>query len=279
VDQLEEIKSKVDIVELISQYLTLKKAGRNFKTPCPFHNEKTPSFIVSPERQIFKCFGCGEGGDIFGFMMKYENMEFGEALRFLAKKAGVKLKAEYQKQTRSDKESLYSANFLSSEFYHHILLKERAGAKAREYLKKRNITMDSVKKFKLGYAPDSWDITTSFLQKKGHDISNIIKAGLAVTKSGGRGYYDRFRARLMFPIFDLQGNVVGFSGRLLGKKTDKAPKYLNTSDTPVYNKSRLLYGLYQAKDAGEYCSSTRNRSYLRTGAIVKAICRASLPVF
>ncbi len=246
-DQLEEIKSKIDIVSLIQSYFPIKKAGRNYKSVCPFHSEDSPSFVVSPERQIFKCFGCGEGGDIFGFVMKYEHMEFGEALKFLADKAGVRLEKEYHKQTVSDKDYLYQINQLAADFFHYLLTKESVGEAARAYLKTRAITSESVERFHLGYAPNSWDLLGRFLQKKGFTLEQIDRAGLVVKKSNGRGYYDRFRARLMFPVYDLQGNVVGFSGRILIKKDD-APKYLNTPETPLYNKSRLLYGLWQSRE-------------------------------
>ncbi|KKP69526.1 DNA primase [candidate division CPR3 bacterium GWF2_35_18] len=248
-DQLEEIKSKLDIVTIIGERITLKKAGRNFKARCPFHSEETPSFMVSPERQIFKCFGCGEGGDIFGFIMKYEHLEFGEALKFLAEKAGVKLKQEYKKQATSDKDLYYKINFLAAEFFHYLLAKDKIGQKARDYLKERNIKETSVKEFNLGYAADSWDLLGRFLQKKGYTLPQIEKCGLIVQKTSGRGYYDRFRQRLMFPIFDLQGNMVGFSGRILNSKIKDAPKYLNTPETPIYNKGRLLFGLFQAKES------------------------------
>lgn len=246
-DQLEEIKSKLDIVAFINERIPLKKAGRNYKARCPFHSEDTPSFMVSAERQIFKCFGCGEGGDIFGFTMKYENMEFGEALRFLADKAGVKLEREYQKEASSRKEILYKINYLAAEFFQYLLTKDKSGQQARQYLTKRNITSHSVKQFKLGYAPDSWEILGQFLQKRGYQLADILQTGLIVAKSQGRGYYDRFRGRLMFPVFDLQGNVVGFSGRIIIEKTE-APKYLNSPETPVYNKGRLLYGFFQGKE-------------------------------
>ena len=263
-DQLEEIKRKIDIVELISQYLPLKKTGRNFKVLCPFHSEKTPSFIVSPERQIWKCFGCGEGGDIFTFLMKIENLEFGEALKELAKRAGVRLKRYRPSQSERQKEILYEINHLASEFYHYLLLHHPVGKRALDYILGRGISQKSLQLFKLGFAPNTWDSLQKFLVgKKGYKVETLEKAGLVIKRdtqyakrntshvsrlTSYPNHYDRFRDRLMFPLKDHRGNICGFAGRILDPKQKEA-KYINTPETLVYHKSDLLYGLNEAKEA------------------------------
>lgn len=249
-DQLEEIKRKIDIVELINEFVPLKKTGRNFKALCPFHPENAPSFIVSPERQIFKCFGCGESGDIFGFLMKTEGLEFGEALQTLAKRAGVKLKRYRPSEAERQKTLLYEINHLASEFYHYLLTSHRVGQKALQYLKvKRGINLKTIQLVKLGFAPAMWDGLQKFLvNKKGYKAQDLEKAGLVIKSERGRGYYDRFRARVMFPLEDHRGNVAGFAGRTLDPKQTEA-KYVNTPETLVYHKSDLLYGLRQNKEA------------------------------
>jgi len=246
-DQIEEVRRKTDIVGLISQYVPLKKTGRNFSARCPFHEEKTPSFMVSEERQIFKCFGCGEGGDVFKFLMKKENMEFGEALRFLADKAGVELKNYQPTQSQKIKERLAEINHLASEYFHYLLLEHNLGKKPLQYLLKRAITKASIKLFKLGYSPDSWDDLQRFLvNKKKYQPEDLELAGLII--KGNKGYYDRFRGRIMFPLFDLRGRIVGFSGRVLEKEAKEA-KYINSPETLLYRKSAVLYGLEITKDA------------------------------
>jgi len=248
VDQREEIKSKIDIVELIGQYLPLTKAGRNYKALCPFHTEKIPSFMVSPERQIWHCFGCGAGGDIFGFLMRYENMEFVEALRTLAKRAGVELKGWRGESGRwKEKEKLFRINRLASDFFHWVLLENQVGKKALDYALARGIKKESIKTFQLGYAPQSWDSLQRFFAKKGYQPEDLEEAGLVIKSEEGRGFYDRFRGRLMFPLFDHRGNAVGFAGRLLDPKAVEA-KYVNTPETPVYIKGDLLYGLNITKE-------------------------------
>jgi len=248
-DQIEEIKRKIDIVELISEYVPLKKAGRNFKALCPFHSEKTPSFIVSPERQIFKCFGCGEGGDIFGFLMRMEGMEFGEALRVLAKRAGVKLRRYRPSAAEKQKDLLYEINHLASEFYHYLLMNHSVGKPALNYILGRGIRRESLQLFKLGFAPQMWDGLQKFLVgKKGYRLEDLERAGLVIKSERGRGYYDRFRGRLMFPLKDHRGNICGFAGRVLEADVQKA-KYINTPETVLYHKSDLLYGLAETKGA------------------------------
>lgn len=239
-DDVELIKQKINIVDLISEYLTLKKSGVNFKANCPFHNEKTPSFVVSPERQIFKCFGCQKSGDVFTFLMEKEGMDFKEALEVLAKKAGVVLKKIDSKKDLKDR--LFEVNLKAQEFFHYILTKHKLGKKALEYIKGRGITDASIEQFGLGYAPNSWESQTRFLLKRGFTISEIISSGLAVpSKSGG---YDRFRGRVTFPLIDGKDRLRGFSGRCL---YPQEPKYINSPQTPIFDKSSLLYGINLAK--------------------------------
>jgi len=246
-DQVDEIRKKIDIVSFISEYIPLKKAGRNFKALCPFHSEKAPSFIVSPERQIWKCFGCGEGGDAFSFLMKIEGMEFGEALRVLAKRTGVKLVSYRPSGREAEKEKLYSLNYLASEFYHYLLVNHPVGKRGLGYLLERGIKKDSIKRFKLGFAPPLWDGLQRFLiGKKGYKLEDLKKAGLLAFGSGKPR--DFFRERIIFPLKDHRGNVVGFSGRVLPGKNETAPKYINIAETLLYQKSSLLYGLDQGKE-------------------------------
>ncbi|MBN1263449.1 MAG: DNA primase [Candidatus Pacebacteria bacterium] len=241
-DQLDEIRQKINLVDLVSEYTPLKKAGRNFKALCPFHSEKTPSFIVSPERQIFKCFGCGEGGDIFSFLMKAEGMEFSEALEKLADRAGIKLKDYHPSQDWQKKQHLFEINHLAAEFYHFLLLSHQIGKKALDYILGRGISRDSLMRFKLGYSPPFWDGLQKFMvSKKKYRLDKLEEAGLIIRSQ--RGFYDRFRDRLMFPLRDYQGNICGFAGRVLEKEA-KAAKYVNSPETPVYFKSQLLYGLW-----------------------------------
>ncbi len=244
---IDEVKSRLSIVDIIGARVTLKKIGRHFKALCPFHNEKTPSFIVSPERQIWKCFGCGKGGSVIDFVMEYEHMDFVEALEELAEKAGVKLERRSADTPEAKlKQELYAVNHLASEYYQYILTKHALGEKARSYLKHRGITDKATKTFALGYSPNSWDALGKFLRKKGYEPRLLERAGLLVASP--RGGYDRFRGRVIFTLRDHRGNVVGFSGRLLDPEAREA-KYINTSETPVYNKSNILYGLDVTKDA------------------------------
>ncbi len=248
-DQLEEIKKRIDIVNFIGQYLDLKKAGRNFKAICPFHQEKTPSFIVSPERQIWHCFGqCGEGGDIFGFLMKMENLDFAEAVKELAKKAGVKL-TQYRPAGGERKKQLwYEINHLTAEFYHYLLVNHPVGKKALHYILGRGVSKESIKLFKIGFSPDTWRNLQAFLiRKKHYSPEDLEKTGLIIKSESGK-YYDRFRGRLIFPLKDHRGNICGFSGRILTQEAKEA-KYVNTPETPLYHKSDLLYGLFEAKEA------------------------------
>ncbi|MFA5967288.1 MAG: DNA primase [Patescibacteria group bacterium] len=242
-DQLDEIKAKVDIVEFIGQYLPLKKAGRNFRTVCPFHGDKDPSLIVSPDKQIWHCFGCGAGGDIFGFLMKKEGLEFTEALGELAERAGVELKT--RPRDWGVKSKLLAINELSAKFFEKYMADTVAGRQAMNYLINRGVAPETITKFRLGYAPAGWDFLFKFLRRKEFTPEEIEKAGLIVNRNGKQ--YDKFRHRLMFPITDVGGRVVGFTGRVLDNNDQ--PKYLNSPETPIFNKGRILYGLSVTKES------------------------------
>jgi len=247
-DEVARVREKIDIVSLISEYLPLKKAGRNFKAVCPFHNEKTPSFVVSPERQIWHCFGCSKGGDVYTFLMDYENLEFLEALRILAKKTGIELsETDFVKKDTSKKEKTYSINKISSDFYHYILTKHNAGKKALEYLTKvRKIDPRLIETFLIGFSPIQGDILSEYLlEKKKYKTQDLIEAGLSFTREGR--IVDFFRGRLMFPLFDHRDNIVAFSGRVLQDDSAES-KYVNTRDTLVYHKGSMFFGLNLAKE-------------------------------
>lgn len=247
-NDLDEIKQKVDIVTLVSEYVTLKKTGANFKGLCPFHNEKTPSFVVSPERQIWHCFGgCNDGGDIFKFLMRVENIEFGEALKILADRAGVKLSGKLEKNRTTElRERIFQMNKIAADFYNFILTSHPTGERARKYLSERKITENSIKLFSIGYSPNSWETLRNYLVKKKFTLPEIEAAGL-VSKSAIGNDFDRFRGRLMFPLRNHRGEVVGFAGRLLEKDAKEA-KYVNTSETVVYIKGDQLFGIDTAKE-------------------------------
>lgn len=247
-DQVEEIKSKVDIVELIGARVTLKKAGRHFKGLCPFHSEKSPSFVVSAERQSYKCFGCQEGGDALTFLQKYEGMSFLEALEFLAARVGVVLKSYRPTAADAERKRVLEVLSLASEYYHYLLTKHPSGGVGITYLTKRGITKESIEQFYLGYAPTQWRSVSDFLiAKKGYKSEDLEAAGLIIRTEGGK-YYDRFRGRIIFPLRDHKGVVVGFSGRVLVSETKEA-KYINSPETGVYHKSQMLYGLYENREA------------------------------
>lgn len=245
---VEEIKRRLDIIEYIGSFITLKKAGRNFKAICPFHNEKTPSFVISPERQIWHCFGaCGEGGDIVKFLMKWENITFIEALKELANKTGVTLKKfSFEDKVWKKRERYFNMNSLATEFFSYLLNKEKYGKRAMEYLKERGIKTSVINKFQLGYAPQSWDSLRLFLKKKKYSDEEIFENGLII-KGERSGYYDRFRGRLIFPIKDSRDFIIGFSGRSLDENNKQA-KYINSPETPIYHKRETLYGINFAKE-------------------------------
>ncbi len=247
-DQVEEVKSKVDIVEIIGTRVNLKKAGRHFKGLCPFHSEKSPSFIVSPERQSYKCFGCQEGGDVLTFLQKYEGYSFLEALESMAARVGVTLQSYRPTEADSRRKRILEILSLSTEYYSYLLNKHESGAVARDYLASRGIRNESIKKFNLGYSPTQWRSVSDFLiKKKGYKIEEVEAAGLIIVSGEGK-YYDRFRGRVMFPLRDHKGVVVGFSGRTLSKEVNEA-KYINSPETSTYHKSQMLYGLYENREA------------------------------
>lgn len=238
---MKEVKEKTDIVQLIGEYVQLKKAGRNLKGLCPFHGEKSPSFMVNPELQIFKCFGCGEGGDVFSFLQKIEGMEFGEALQTLAKKAGITLTSYKPNQAEQMRDRLYAMHELLANAYHFVLTKHQSGAAALAYAKGRGISDEAIEVFRLGYVPERWDFAVEFLHtKKRYTLQELEQAGLGIT--GRSGLYDRFRNRLMFPLANSRGQVVGFAGRVLPGADEKAGgKYINSPETEIYHKGDLLY--------------------------------------
>lgn len=247
---IEEIKSKLDIVDVIASYVPdLKKAGANYKACCPFHSEKTPSFTVNPSLQIFKCFGCGKAGDVIEFIKEVEHSDFAEALQVAAEKAGVELTTKQSAQSTKEKkerEQLLQANLLTAKFYNYIIMQHTSGKKGLEYAtKKRLIDMQRIKDFMVGYAPNQTHNLKAFLTSKGFSVKDLVKWGLLVER--GNDTIDKFRDRLVQPIFNLKGEVVGFSGRYIGS-IKEAPKYLNSPETPVYKKNEMLYGLYQAKE-------------------------------
>ncbi len=248
-DQVSQVRERIDIVSLISEHISLKKTGQNFKALCPFHGEKTPSFVVSPIRQIWHCFGCGKGGDAFSFLMEYENMEFPEALRVLAKRAGVEIiQDRWQTQSSFKKEKIYKINFLAAQFYHYILTQHNVGKKALSYLSKRRINKRIIDTFMLGFAPvGSAALSNYLIGKKQFKKEDIVESGLGLLRNGQ--IFDFFRERIIFPLFDHRDNVTGFSGRVLDDKAKfSESKYINTRETDVYHKGRAFFGLNIAKD-------------------------------
>ena len=246
-DCLEQIKDAADIVEVIGEQVKLQRSGINYKGLCPFHNEKTPSFMVNPERRSFHCFGCGEGGNVFTFMMKYFQLTFPEAVKKLAERYHVQLpEKEFSavEQARLNKRNrLYEVNKKAVAIYHDFLLNRPGGAGARKYLAQRGISPEVTAAFQLGYAPESWDFICKKFSSPAEIRQAAADAGLIVANKRG-GFYDRFRDRVLCPLFDISGRVIGFGGRILGQGE---PKYLNSPESPVYNKSRELFGLYQNK--------------------------------
>lgn len=249
-EKIAEIQQASDIIQIISAHVHLKQSGRNFLGLCPFHSEKTPSFTVNPEKKLFKCFGCGEGGTVFQFIMKQEGVDFVEAVKLVASQAHIDLShLQNNKKTSfstAEKTNLVNITNFAAKFYHNVLLNSDYGKVARDYLKKRQIDDQSIKKFCLGYAPDNWDALLKTCKERNIPTALLEKAGLIIPKKEGNGHYDRFRNRLMFPILDARKQVIGFGGRSLD---DSLPKYLNSPETVLFNKSNVLYGIDQAKNS------------------------------
>ena len=248
---LEQIRAASDIVDIVGSCLPLKRAGANFVALCPFHKEKTPSFNVNPHRQIFYCFGCHKGGDVFAFVKEFENVDFPEAVRRLAERAKIPLQFEsggQEQQSRHLKERLLQVHERIAQRWQNILAHEPAGQMARDYLAKRAVSPEAVKLFRLGCAPEAWDDTVNWARSPGCDLGLVEKAGLILRKEGTDRYYDRFRGRLIFPICDEQGRVIGFSGRVLSGD-EKAAKYVNSPETPIFTKSKVFFGLDKSKRA------------------------------
>ena len=246
-NQVDEIKNKLNVVDVVSEYVTLKPSGANFKGKCPFHNEKTPSFMVSPERQMYHCFGCGAGGDMFTFIMSIEGIEFPEALRILAKKAGVELR-RMNPELHNQKTKSLDILSAATEYFHQNLFSER-GKSALDYLlNKRKLTEKTIREFKIGWAGSDWDGLLKYLNGKSYNNNDILKAGLIMQKRQSNGFFDRFRERVVFPISDPHGSAVGFTGRILVDQ-ENSPKYMNTPETPTFNKSHVVYALDKAKQA------------------------------
>lgn len=248
-EKIEQIRQAVDIVEVISDYVQLKKQGRNYFGLCPFHGESTPSFSVSPDKQIFHCFGCGAGGNAFSFLMELEGLTFQETAIKLASKANIELdinltSAPKETKVSKDVQSIFEAHELLRKFYHHLLVNTKEGQHALEYLLARGFTQESIDKFQIGYSLNSWDFVVKFLAKRNFPSEWMEKAGLIIKRERDGTYFDRFRDRIMFPIFDKNGNTIAFSGRTLGADE---PKYLNSPETVIFNKSKILYNYHLAK--------------------------------
>ncbi|MBN1937823.1 MAG: DNA primase [Anaerolineae bacterium] len=245
---VDEIKARLDIADVISSYIPLKRAGRNYKGICPFHSEKTPSFIVFPETQSWHCFGaCGTGGDLFSFVMKYENLDFGEALKSLAQKAGVTLETPRQGDLKRQKhlEKLYDIHATAAAYFHETLLKSPHGQPGRDYSAQRGLNEETIQRFQLGFARDDWRALSNHLLERGYERQDLLECGLIIPREDG-GFYDRFRGRFMIPIRDIRGQVIGFGGRVIGPGE---PKYLNSPQTPLFDKSHILFGIDLAKGA------------------------------
>ena len=244
---IDEVKQRIDIVEVVSQYVSLTKSGRTFRALCPFHSEKHPSFFVYPERQSWHCFGaCNTGGDVFSFIMKKEGVDFGEALRLMAQRAGVSLPSRFEPSAKRDeKERLYQVNEAVAQYFHDLLLSSQAGEKARSYVASRGLSLETITSFQLGFSPNSWEALKQYLMERGYTESELLAAGLVIETEAG-GTHDRFRNRLMFPICDIRGHITGFGARVLD---DLLPKYLNSPQTPIFDKSSSLYGINLATAA------------------------------
>ncbi len=246
---VEIVKSRINIVDIVGEYVKLTKAGSSFKACCPFHQEKTPSFNVNEEKQFYHCFGCGAGGDVFSFVMEIENLDFREALILLAQKAGVELQNEFigsSRESQDKKKNLYNILELATKFYEKQLWNGDGIKKVLPYLRDRGFSDEMIKKFRLGYSPNGWNHVRDFLVEKGFDNEIILQTGIIIKNDRGK-FYDRFRNRIMFPISDVLGRVIGFTSRVLPEDNDNQAKYINTPETLLYHKSNVLYGLNHAK--------------------------------
>jgi len=242
---IHEVKQKIDIVEVIGEYVSLTKAGRTFRALCPFHSEKHPSFFVYPEQQSWHCFGaCNTGGDIFSFIMKKQGIDFGDALRFLAQKTGVTISSKFEPEAE-ERERLYQANQAAAQYFHNLLLNSPAAEKARSYVASRGFSSKTITDFQLGFSLPSFEALKKYLLDRGYTESELQDAGLIVEGEGGRTH-DRFRNKLMFPIHDARGRITGFGARVLD---DSLPKYINSPQTPIFDKSSSLYGINLAQTA------------------------------
>jgi len=263
-NNVEEVKARLNIVDIVSEYVRLTKAGANWKGLCPFHHEKSPSFMVNEDKQIFHCFGCAKGGDVFTFVQEMESLEFREVLKMLADKAGVQLE-QYKSEDTGNKKRILAALELATKFYETQLWKGMGKDKIMQYLHERGLTDESIQKFRLGYAPNGWDNIIKFLTGRGFTIQEIAQTGLLVEKTAdsnqntansNKNFYDRFRDRIMFPISDNMGNVIGYSARVAPGGDETQAKYVNTPETVVYHKSKVLYGLSHAKQ------DIKNKNYV-----------------
>jgi DNA primase len=245
-DFVDKLRAQSDIVAIVSEYVPLKKKGRNYWGCCPFHQEKTPSFSVAPDKGFFYCFGCQAGGDAFRFLMRVENIGFGEAVKLLAQKLNIPVpeneRTEAERQKEREREAVFHANALARDFFHACLIKSPLGIHALSYLVERGLMVDTAQSLKLGFAPDDWDKLSTALQKRGVSPDILVKAGLSIPRAQ-EGVYDRFRNRIMFPIEDIRERVIGFGGRVMD---GSQPKYLNSPETPVFNKRTVLYNIPRA---------------------------------
>jgi DNA primase len=249
-DKIDEVRNASDIVDVISSFVTLKKRGKNYLGLCPFHQEKTPSFNVSPERQMYHCFGCGVGGNVFTFVMEHEKVSFVEAVRSLAERAGIPLPEPGTQDSAqaTENEALYAACRTGARFFYDNMMNTTEGKLAFEYFHHRAFSDDTIRKFGLGYSMNAWDSLVRFAEREKLDLATFEKAGLVLRRDEGNGHYDRFRGRAMFPIFSPSGRVIAFGARKL-REDDQLGKYINSPETPIFNKSRVLYGLFQSKEA------------------------------
>ncbi len=247
---IEEIRSKTDIVDLIGEHVRLTKRGKNWFGLCPFHGESTPSFSVSEDKQLFHCFGCGASGNAITFVMDISNLPFTEAVVQLAHRLDIPIDASVEMGSRTETNAahkqMYEAHAFAANFYNHLLLNTVEGEKAYEYLQQRGFTRETIEKYGIGFALDDWEALTTLLKRQNFDLSEMAQAGLVIERDSGTGFFDRFRGRIMFPLYDDQGTIVGFSGRVL-EKNDKEAKYLNSPETPIFQKSKLLYNFHRAR--------------------------------